>query len=51
MGHVLDLEVSTEGVEEESQIETLKSIGCDLIQGFVWGKPVPVEDAKGIALS
>ena len=51
MGHVLDLEVITEGVEEESQIETLKSIGCDLIQGFVWGKPVPVEDAKGIALS
>ena len=50
MGHILKMEVISEGIEEESQVETLRSIGCDLIQGFVWGKPVPVEDAKKIAL-
>ena len=51
MGHVLNMEVISEGIEEESQVETLKGIGCDLIQGFVWGKPMPAEQAKEIALS
>lgn len=46
IGHVLNLEVISEGVETEKQIETLKSIGCDYIQGYVWGKPLPLEEAR-----
>ena len=46
IGHILDLKVISEGVESPDQVEVLKNIGCDYIQGFVWGKPMPPEDAS-----
>jgi EAL domain-containing protein (putative c-di-GMP-specific phosphodiesterase class I) len=46
IGHVMGLEVISEGVENEDQLDTLKEIGCDYIQGFLWGRPMPAEDAK-----
>ncbi len=33
-----------EGVEDESQLEALKKMGCQLIQGYYFSKPVPPED-------
>ena len=33
-----------EGVETESQLETLKKMGCEIIQGFYFSKPVPPQD-------
>ena len=45
IGHTLDLKVISEGVESDDQVKVLKSIGCDYIQGYIWGKPMPVEDA------
>ena len=48
MGHVMGFDVISEGVEEPEQLETLRSIGCDLIQGFIWGKPLPPQDAKDL---
>ena len=32
-----------EGVEKEEQVQFLKSIGCDIIQGFLYSKPMPEE--------
>ncbi len=32
-----------EGVEKEAQVQFLKSIGCDIIQGFLYAKPMPEE--------
>ena len=51
IGHVLNLEVISEGVETDDQLETLKHIGCDYIQGFLWGKPMPPEEAEKLVLS
>ncbi|MBR3307494.1 MAG: EAL domain-containing protein [Lachnospiraceae bacterium] len=45
IGHILRLEVIAEGVEAEEQLNTLKETGCDLIQGFVWGRPMPLDEA------
>ncbi len=45
IGHVLGLEVISEGVETEGQLEILKGIHCDLIQGYIWGRPMPPEEA------
>ena len=45
LGHVMGFNVISEGVEEASQIETLREIGCDYIQGYVWGRPLPHEEA------
>lgn len=33
-----------EGVETESQLQTLKRMGCDVIQGYYFSKPVPPEE-------
>lgn len=40
----LDVPVIAEGVEEQSQFDTLKNLGCDIIQGYYFSKPVPVEE-------
>ncbi len=34
----------TEGVEKENEVEFLKSVGCDMIQGFFFSKPLPVDE-------
>ena len=51
IGHTLDLKVISEGVESDDQVKVLKSIGCDYIQGYVWGKPMPLEDASRLVAS
>lgn len=45
IGHTLDLKVISEGVESTDQVTVLKDIGCDYIQGYVWGRPMLPEDA------
>ena len=44
MGHGLALEVVAEGVETAQQASFLGSIGCDLLQGYLLGKPQPAEE-------
>ncbi|MGL1890856.1 MAG: EAL domain-containing protein [Spirochaetaceae bacterium] len=44
MGHALGIRIVTEGVENIQQLNVLKSMGCDIAQGFYLGKPQPVED-------
>jgi EAL domain-containing protein (putative c-di-GMP-specific phosphodiesterase class I) len=40
MGRELELRVLAEGVEEREQLDALRSIGCDEIQGFLLGRPM-----------
>ena len=46
LGHIMGYEVISEGVEEDDQLEILREIGCDYIQGFIWGKPLPTEEVE-----
>ena len=48
MGHVMNCEVISEGVENEQQIVVLKEHNCDFVQGFVWGKPLPYKEAVNL---
>jgi predicted signal transduction protein with EAL and GGDEF domain len=41
--HTLGMHVVAEGVETEGQLSTLRSLGCDQIQGFLLGKPMKKE--------
>ncbi|MFA3789896.1 EAL domain-containing protein [Aliiglaciecola sp. SL4] len=41
MANSLELTVVAEGVETEQQFTILKSLGCDLVQGFYFSKPLP----------
>ena len=40
----LQVPVVAEGVETEEQYLALKNLGCDLVQGYYFSKPVPPED-------
>ena len=40
----LDVPVIAEGVEEQEQLDTLKELGCDIIQGYYYSKPVPADE-------
>lgn len=51
IGHIMGFEVISEGVEYTDQLDTLRSIGCDYIQGFIWGKPLPQEEAAKLVRS
>ena len=44
MGRNLDLEVIAEGVETEAQKAILAGHGCDLYQGYLLARPMPVAD-------
>jgi EAL domain-containing protein (putative c-di-GMP-specific phosphodiesterase class I) len=41
MAHSLQLEVLAEGVEDERQRSILMGEGCDLAQGYLFGRPMP----------
>jgi diguanylate cyclase (GGDEF)-like protein len=45
LGAMFDLEVVAEGIEREDQRETLADLGCELGQGHLLGRPVPLETA------
>jgi diguanylate cyclase (GGDEF)-like protein/PAS domain S-box-containing protein len=51
MAKGLDLEIVAEGVEEEVQLEYLRSLDCFRIQGFLFSRPLPAEDIFQILLS
>ncbi|MGN0169770.1 MAG: EAL domain-containing protein [Lachnospiraceae bacterium] len=40
----LQIDLIVEGVEDEDQIEFLRSIHCEAVQGFYFSKPLPLED-------
>jgi len=44
MANKLELELLAEGVETKEQIELLKSIGCDQVQGYYYAKPMPEDE-------
>lgn len=45
LGKLLGLRVVVEGVETEEQLIALRTIGCRVIQGFYYARPMPMEEA------
>lgn len=46
LGHIMNNKVIAEGVENTEQLALLSFLGCDYIQGYVWGKPMSLEEIK-----
>ncbi len=45
LAHLLDVRVVADGVETQDQINVLKNLGCDYLQGYLISKPLPVPQA------
>ena len=44
LAKMMNLETVAEGIETENQVNRVRSLGCDYIQGYYYSKPVPVEE-------
>ena len=47
----LKLPVVAEGVETESQVKLLKKLGCKMVQGFYFSKPIPAPEFERTVLN
>ncbi len=45
LGHNLGLEMVAEGVETTAQRDYLAQLGCDIMQGYLYSKPLPADKA------
>ncbi len=46
MAHAIDLQVVGKGVETAEQLAMLRHLRCDLVQGYLLGRPMPGETAR-----
>ncbi|NLA99221.1 MAG: EAL domain-containing protein [Spirochaetales bacterium] len=51
LAHHIDKLVIAEGVETEEQEEELQKLGCDYMQGYLYSRPVPAEQALDLLLA
>jgi predicted signal transduction protein with EAL and GGDEF domain len=49
MAHVLGKVTVAEGVETLAHVQTLRELGCDFAQGYLFAKPVAAEDLAAVA--
>lgn len=47
LGHQLNLNIVAEGVEKETQLDLLRRMNCHSVQGFLFSKPLPIENFMG----
>lgn len=50
LGKVLDLKITAEGVETEAQAKVLRDLDCDLVQGFLYGRPMKLIDVAATVM-
>jgi len=50
MAHSLGLKVVAEGVETQEQLTLLDDLGCDLVQGYYFSKPLPAKQLLDFAV-
>jgi diguanylate cyclase (GGDEF)-like protein len=48
LAHTLGLKVIAEGVEDDDQLRLLRELGCDQIQGYLVGRPMPAEQVDAV---
>lgn len=44
MAKDLKMKTVAEGIDDESLVEQLRAMGCDAVQGFVFAKPMPMDE-------
>jgi diguanylate cyclase len=50
MAHQLGLKVVAEGVETTAELDFLKNVQCDAIQGFLFSRPLAAKELQKLAM-
>ena len=45
----LEMETTAEGVETPEELLLVRNLGCSLVQGYIFGKPMPADEAAALA--
>ena len=45
----LKMQTTAEGVETQEELQLVRNLGCSLVQGYIFGKPMPAEEARELA--
>jgi hypothetical protein len=45
----LKMQTTAEGVETPEELQLVRDLGCSLVQGYIFGKPMPAEEALELA--
>ena len=48
LGHGLDMTVVAEGVETAEHVALLREMGCDLLQGYFFARPLPIAQLRAM---
>ena len=49
MASDLNMQTTAEGVETQEELQLVRNLGCSLVQGYIFGKPMPPEEAGALA--
>jgi diguanylate cyclase (GGDEF)-like protein len=45
----LQMQTTAEGVETQEELQLVRDLGCSQVQGYIFGKPMPTEEARDLA--
>jgi hypothetical protein len=45
----LKMQTTAEGVETAEELQLVRDLGCSLVQGYIFGRPMPPEEARELA--
>src|SRR5205807_4065095 len=48
LAHALGLPAIAEGIETDAQLASLRQVGCDLAQGYLFARPAPAEEISAL---
>jgi diguanylate cyclase (GGDEF)-like protein/PAS domain S-box-containing protein len=48
LAHALGVVAIAEGIESDSQLASLRGLGCDLAQGYLFARPMPADDVRNV---
>jgi EAL domain-containing protein (putative c-di-GMP-specific phosphodiesterase class I) len=51
MASTLKIATTVEGVETQEQLTRIRALGCSEMQGFIFGRPMPANDAEYLIAS
>lgn len=49
LGERMGMSITAEGIETQDQSELLRDLGCDVLQGYYFGKPLPLDHYAALA--